>query len=52
MVHDEQPQAMSQQDMAALIHGQSCPAGYRCLASDCMECLQMYIDRGGENSGG
>lgn len=40
-------QGLSQEDLAALIHGHACPAGYRCQAPDCIECLQIYIDRGG-----
>lgn len=40
-------QALSQEDLAALIHGGTCPAGYNCQAPDCIECLQNYMDRGG-----
>ena len=49
MVQNEQ--SLSQEDLAALIHGGTCPAGYSCQALDCIECLQNYMDRGGENHG-
>lgn len=51
MVENEQPHTPSQDPLAKLMHGQRCPLGYRCLASDCVECLQIYMEQGGENHG-
>lgn len=36
-------------DLARLLLTGDCPVGYKCLAIDCLECLEIYIDRGGEN---
>lgn len=33
--------------VARLLYEQECPAGYKCLAMDCMKCLEMYAERGG-----
>jgi hypothetical protein len=52
MAQNEQPSNQGQEELAMLIHGHTCPLGYRCLASDCVECIQIYMERGGENHGG
>lgn len=52
MAKDEQPQELSQETLATLLHGQECPVGYRCQALDCVECLQIYMEQGGGNGGG
>lgn len=49
--NDLQQLHLASEGLAMLLHGQSCPVGYRCQASDCIECLQIYIDRGGETNG-
>lgn len=30
--------------LAGLLYGKDCPVDYKCLANDCMECLNMYAD--------
>lgn len=52
MERNEQPRNPGQEELATLMHGHACPLAYCCLALDCVECLQKYIDRGGENRGG
>lgn len=37
--------------LAALLYKQACPLLYKCLASDCMECLEMHADMEGETDG-
>jgi hypothetical protein len=37
--------------LAQLLHKRGCPMGYACLASDCVECLQKYIEREGLQNG-
>lgn len=42
--NEQQPQ-----DLAMLLYLQECPVGYNCLALDCIECLHIHMERGGEN---
>lgn len=37
--------------MAMLLQTGDCPVGYRCLAMDCLKCLQIYMDQEAENNG-
>ena len=42
--------------LSTLLHSKKCPVGYRCLATDCIECLEIYTERGehhgkGQNAG-
>lgn len=30
------------QEVAMMLHNKQCPYGYRCRASDCIECQQEY----------
>lgn len=30
--------------LAGLLHGCSCPVGYKCQAPDCVECLEIHIE--------
>ena len=39
-----------QNGLARLLYGQECPVGYKCLAMDCMECLEMHADMEGESN--
>ena len=32
--------------LARLLYAQECPAGYKCLAMDCLKCLEMYAEKG------
>lgn len=31
--------------MAALLYTQTCPVNGRCMANDCVECLQAHMDQ-------
>ena len=33
-----------------LLYDKDCPFGYKCLAVDCMECMEMYAAQQGENN--
>ena len=37
----------SQDSVARLLYDQECPVGYKCLAMDCMKCLELHAERGG-----
>lgn len=49
--NEQQPLDITGEGLAMLLHGKECPVGYKCLDLDCLECLEIYIDRGGENNG-
>lgn len=52
MATNESPrQILTSDGIAMLLQTGNCPVRYRCLAMDCMECLQMYIDQGGNQNG-
>ena len=52
MVQNEQERpALGQTALAGLLYEQDCPVGHKCLATDCMECLEMYADMEGETNG-
>ena len=36
---------LSSEALAMLLHGKECPVGYKCLAMDCIECIQIYMDK-------
>lgn len=43
MAQNEQERP-TQNGLAGLLYEQECPVGYKCLAMDCMECLEMHAD--------
>lgn len=47
MIENEQPSNQGQEELAKLMHGHTCPLDYRCRASDCVECLQIYMEQEG-----
>lgn len=49
--NEQQPLHLTHEGLARLLLTGDCPVGYRCLAMDCMECLEMYIEQETENNG-
>ena len=49
--NDDGPAVLTPAGVAMLLQSGDCPLGYRCLAMDCMDCLKIYMDRGGGNDG-
>lgn len=45
--NEERLRYLTGEDLARLLQAGDCPVGYNCLAMDCLECLQIYIDQGG-----
>lgn len=41
----------SNQILAALLHGRECPFGYQCMATDCVECVKIRMEKGGAEDG-
>ena len=39
------------QTLATLLHNRECPFGYQCMATDCIECLKAYMEKGGADDG-
>ena len=39
------------QILAELLHGRECPFGYQCMATDCVECVKAYMEKGGAEGG-
>ena len=37
--------------MEILLHAGECPHNYQCRALDCMECMEIYMDKGGAEDG-
>ena len=35
---------MDERKIDGLLYDQECPFGYRCLAVDCMECVDLHTD--------
>jgi hypothetical protein len=35
--------------LAALLYNHKCPVGCRCMANDCVKCLQLYMEKGGQH---
>lgn len=35
-----------QQITATMLHNKECPVGYECLATDCVECLKIHMEKG------
>ena len=44
---------MKQNDqiLAALLHSRECPFGYQCMATDCIECVKIRMEKGGVEDG-
>lgn len=38
-----------QQITATMLHNKECPVGYKCLATDCIECLKIHMEKGATN---
>lgn len=38
-----------QQITATMLHNKECPVGYNCLATDCVECLKIHMEKGAAN---
>ena len=36
----------SNQILAALLHSRECPFGYKCKATDCVECVKKHMEKG------
>lgn len=49
--NEQRPLSLAVDGLAMLLHGKECPVGYKCLAMDCVECLEIYMDKGGESGG-
>lgn len=32
--------------MAALLHERECPFDYQCMATDCIECVKIHMEKG------
>jgi hypothetical protein len=41
--------AKNEQTLAALLYERKCPFDYRCLSTDCMECVKMQMEKGRTN---
>ncbi len=37
----------SNQTLAGLLHERECPFDYQCMATDCMECVKMHMEKEG-----
>ena len=40
--NEQPPLGLRGEGLAMLLYGKECPVGYKCLAMDCLECLEMY----------
>lgn len=38
-----------QQLPATMLHKKECPVGFKCLATDCIECLKIHMEKGAAN---
>lgn len=45
--NDAGPAVLIPAGVARLLLTGDCPVRYRCLAMDCMDCLEIYMTRGG-----
>ena len=45
--NDAGPAVLTPAGVAKLLETGDCPVGYKCLAMDCIDCLEIYMDRGG-----
>ena len=43
--------APSNKPLASLLHIRECPFGYQCMATDCMECAKIRMEKGGIDDG-
>lgn len=39
------------QTLAALLHSRECPFGYQCMATDCIECVKIRMEKGSDADG-
>ena len=37
----------NEQTLAGLLHARECPFDYQCMATDCMECVKMHMEKEG-----
>lgn len=37
--------------LAGLLHGSTCPMGYNCRATDCVECLEKHAEKEAADNG-
>ena len=44
--NEQRTMDLTGEGLAMLLHGKECPVGYKCLALDCIECIQIYMDKG------
>lgn len=53
MAQNEQERTTKGQNgVAGLLYGKDCPLDYKCLTTDCMECLKMHTDMEDLTNGG
>ena len=48
--NEQQPLSLAGDGLAMLLHGKECPVGYKSLAPDCIECIQIYMDKEADNA--
>ena len=36
----------NEQTLAGLLHDRECPFDYQCVATDCMECVKIHMEKG------
>lgn len=47
--NDDGPAVLTAEGLARLLQSGDCPAGYKCMAMDCLDCIQIHMDQGGGN---
>ena len=40
-----------EQVLVTLLHERECPYDYQCMATDCMECVKMHMEKGCDSDG-
>ena len=35
----------NEQTLATLLHNRECPFGYQCMATDCIECVKIRMEK-------
>lgn len=52
MASEKRPVDLRREVMPVLLHERECPVGYRCMALDCVECIQIHMAKGCESTDG
>lgn len=49
---EQEGQTTAMERLITLLHGRECPFDFQCLATDCVECVKIHMEKEGEPEDG